>query len=165
MDMSATCVLCGKKTQDYAIECPCCGNFYCSDECKALGHQKKVIHYTWLDYKHFYNKIMKSDKNIRVVTICDGNGEILYSGHREGVKNLLGPDESRKSLEMAVKGWRIRNDELAPKIGKVRYVLTEYEKVKRIVIPFGDSHLLYISTEVNCDDSKLIKTIKGLDFS
>lgn len=163
--MSSTCVLCGKKSQDYAIECPCCGNFYCSDECKARGHQKKVIHYTWLDYKHFYNKIMKSDKNIRVVTICDGNGEILYSGHREGVKNLLDPDESRKSLEMAVRGWRIRNNELAQKIGKVRYVLTEYEKIKRIVIPFGDSHLLYISTEVNCDDSKMINTIKGLDFS
>jgi hypothetical protein len=108
---------------------------------------------------------MESDKNIRLVTICDGNGEILYSGHREGVKNLLDREESRRSLEMAVKGWKIRNDELAPKIGKVKYVLTEYEKVKRIVIPFGEAHLLYVSTEVSSDDSKLIKIIKGLDFS
>ena len=54
MDMSATCVMCGKKSQDYAIEWPIIANLFCTEECKVRAHQKKTIHYTWLDYKHLY---------------------------------------------------------------------------------------------------------------
>ena len=32
----------------------------------------------------------------------DSDGKILFSEHREGVTNLLTPEESKKSLEMAV---------------------------------------------------------------
>ena len=49
---------------------------------------------------------MNSDPKIRLVTICDSNGEIMQSGHREGVQNLLSPKESKKSLEVAVNSWR-----------------------------------------------------------
>jgi hypothetical protein len=54
--------------------------------------------------------------------------EKMYSEHREGVKNLLTPEESKKSLELAINAWKTRNN-LAPKIGKGRYVLAEYEKI------------------------------------
>ena len=57
---------------------PCCGNCYCSDKCKATDHQKKLIHHTWTDFKHIYESIMKSDQKIRVVTISDLKGEIMY---------------------------------------------------------------------------------------
>lgn len=40
MDMSTSCVVCGTKSQDYTIECYCCGNYYCSDKCKVQDHQK-----------------------------------------------------------------------------------------------------------------------------
>lgn len=69
---------------------------------------------------------MKSDARIRLVTICDLSGKIMHSDHREGVKNLLTPEESKKSLELAVNAWKTRS-ELAPKIGKGKYVLTEYD--------------------------------------
>jgi hypothetical protein len=49
---------------------------------------------------------MSLDRNIRMVTICDTDGKIMYSDHRPGVTNLLTPDESRKSLEMAVIAWK-----------------------------------------------------------
>jgi hypothetical protein len=42
------------------------------------------------------------DPKIRLVTICDNDGKIIYSDHREGVKNLLSPEESKESLEMAL---------------------------------------------------------------
>ena len=45
---------------------------------------------------------MKSDETIRVVTISDLDGEIMYSGHRQGIRNLLTSKESKKSLEMAI---------------------------------------------------------------
>jgi hypothetical protein len=57
---------------------------------------------------------MKSDARIRLVTICDLSGKIMHSDHREGVKNLLTPEESKKSLELAVNAWKTRS-ELAPR--------------------------------------------------
>lgn len=104
---------------------------------------------------------MKSDQKIRVVTISDLKGEIMYSGHREGTMNLLSSKESKKSLEMALEGWKIRA-ELAPKLGRGKYVLAEYEKIKRITMPLGENHLLYVTTEVACDHSLLIETIHKL---
>ena len=116
-----------------------------------------------MDYKHIHENIMKSDPKIRLVTICDLNGKIMHSEHREGVKNLLTPEESKKSLELAVNAWKTRSD-LAPKIGKGKYVLAEYEKIKRITIPLNDKHLLYITTEVECDHSRLIDRIQSLEY-
>src|ERR687887_26060 len=106
---------------------------------------------------------MNLDPQIRLVTICDMDGNILLSHHRRGMVNLLTQEESRKSLEMAVKGWKTRS-ELAPKIGKGKYVLAEYEKVKRITIPLNDKHILYVTTEVECDHSALINRIQNLDY-
>jgi hypothetical protein len=37
--------------------------------------------------------------------------------------------------------------QLAPKIGRGKYVLAEYEKTKRITMPLGDRHLVYLTTE------------------
>ncbi|HKG88542.1 MAG TPA: hypothetical protein VKA95_09465, partial [Nitrososphaeraceae archaeon] len=90
---------------------------------------------------------MNIDPSIRFVTIFDVNGKIRYSDHRQGIQNLLTPEESKKSLKLALDAWKIRG-ELAPKIGKGKYVLAEYENIKRITMPFGDSHLLYVTTNV-----------------
>jgi hypothetical protein len=104
---------------------------------------------------------MNTDPKIRLVTICDSNGKIMYSEHREGVQNLLSPEESKKSLELAVNSWKTRTA-LAPKIGKGKYVLAEYEKVKRITMPLGKNHLLYITTDVQADHSSMIRKILEL---
>ena len=72
---------------------------------------------------------MKTDPQVRLVTICDTNGIIMYSDQREGMTNLLTREESKRSLELAVNSWKIRT-KLAPKIGKGKYVLAEYEKIK-----------------------------------
>ena len=78
-----------QKIQDYVIECSCCGNCYCSDKCKATDHQKKVIHHIWADFKHIYENIMKSDQTIRVVTISDLDGEIVYCGSPSRYKEFV----------------------------------------------------------------------------
>ena len=70
-------MVCGTKSQDYAIECYCCGNYYCSDKCKVQDHQKKLFHrHTWMDYRKIFEGIMSIDPNIRFVTIFDINGKI-----------------------------------------------------------------------------------------
>ena len=116
-----------------------------------------------MDYKRIYEEIMNSDPNIRLVSICDLDGKIMYSDHRQGVKNLLTPAESKKSLELAVNSWKTRS-RLAPKIGKGKYVLAEYEKIKRITMPLGDNHLLYVTAEVSSDHSALINRILNLNL-
>lgn len=110
--------------------------------------------------KQHYKDIVDIDPNIRLVTICDADGRV--SRHRQGVKNLLTPEESKKSLEMAMTGWKVRSD-LSHKIGKGRYVLVEYEKIKRITMPFGDDYLLYVTTEIEADYFKIINRIRKLE--
>jgi hypothetical protein len=112
--------------------------------------------------KQHYKDIVNIDPNIRLVTICDVEGKMMYSRHRQGVKNLLSSEESKESLEMAMTAWKIRT-KLAPKIGKGKYVLAEYEKIKRITIPLGDNHLLYITTEPEADHSNIINRIRKLE--
>ena len=87
---------------------------------------------------------------------------MMYSHHRLGVKNLLTPEETKKSIEMAMTGWKVRN-ELSHKIGKGRYVLAEYDKIKRITMPFGDNYLLYITTEIEADQFNIINRIRKLE--
>jgi len=112
--------------------------------------------------KQHYVDIINIDPKIRLVTICDANGQIMYSRHREGVQNLLSKEESKKSLELAMTSWKVRG-ELADKIGKGRYVLAEYEKIKRLTMPFGDELLLYITTEVEADHSRIYDSIRKLE--
>lgn len=114
-----------------------------------------------MEYKKIYDEIMNFDPKIRMVTICDLDGKIMHSDHRQGVANLLTPDESKRSLELAIRAWKTRG-EIASKIGKGKYVLAEYEKIKRITMPLDDSHLLYVTTEVGADHSKIIDGIRGL---
>ena len=112
--------------------------------------------------KQHYKDIVNIDPNIRLVTICDSEGNTMYSRHRQGVENLLTPEESRKSLEMAMTGWKVRSD-LSDKIGKGRYVVAEYERIKRITMPFGDDYLLYLTTEIRADHLDIINRIRRLE--
>ena len=45
--------------------------------------------YKKIDCEKMYEDIMNIDARIRLVTICDSNGRVVYSEHREGVKNSL----------------------------------------------------------------------------
>jgi hypothetical protein len=119
--------------------------------------------YKKIDYEKMYEDIIKIDPTIRLVTICDSNGRVMYSEHRVGIKNLLTPEESKESLDLAVNSWKMRS-RLEPKIGKGKYVLAEYEKIKRITMPLGDDdhHLLYITTAVKADHSNIIHSISQI---
>ncbi len=98
---------------------------------------------------------MALDPKIRFATIFDMSGKVMYSGHRKGVENLLTPEESQKSLQLAINAWKSRN-EVSNKIGKGKYALVEYEKLKRITMPLDDDHILYITTDVEADHGPII---------
>ncbi len=114
-----------------------------------------------MDYQGLHKKVMKMSPAIRYITICDMNGRIKYSGHRKGVKNLLTPSESRKSLKLAATAWKIRS-KLSGKIGKGKYVLAEYAKIKRITMPIAGKYLLYLTTSTGVNHTKIINRIARL---
>ena len=113
-----------------------------------------------MDSKSLYDQIMNIDPQIRFATIANIDGKIEYTGHREGITNVLTPEESKKSLQRAIDSWNARND-LSDKIGEGKYVLAEYAEIKRITIPFGKEHLIYLTTNVVADHVKIInETLK-----
>lgn len=114
-----------------------------------------------MNFQKTHSDIMNLDPKIRMVTICDLSGKIMFSDHRPGVTNLLTPDESKKSLEMAVNAWKTRS-QLANKIGKGHFVLAEYDKIKRITMPLGE-HLLYITTDVDAHHSRILDGIRKIE--
>ncbi len=106
-------------------------------------------------------KILKMSPSIRYVTIASLNGKLLFSAHRRTVKTNLSKSESRQSLLMAARGWKQRKS-LAKKIGRCKYVIAEYDRVKRITLPAGKNHLLYITTSPTANHSTLIKRIRKI---
>ena len=116
---------------------------------------------TTMDYERLCKDILNLDPKIRFAGICDETGETRYGGQREGVRNLLSPDETKKSNLQALARWGLRNA-LAPKIGKGRYSMAEYEKIKRITAPLENYHLLLVTTEVEADHGRIIDNILQL---
>ena len=108
-----------------------------------------------MDYKSLFDKVMGIDSKIRFATIFDIDGKVLFSAHREGVQNLLSSEESKRSLQFAINAWKSRN-EVSDKIGKGKYALVEYEKLKRITLPLDSEHILYITTDVEADHGPII---------
>jgi hypothetical protein len=115
-----------------------------------------------LDYGNLCKEILTIDPKIRYAGVCDDTGETKYGGQREGVKNLLSPEETKKSNLQALARWGLRNS-LSSKVGKGKYAMAEYEKVKRITIPLEyNGHLLLITTEVDANHGRIIEYVLKL---
>ena len=111
-----------------------------------------------MDYGKLCKDILNLDPKIRYAGICDNTGETKFGGQRQGVQNLLSPEETKRSNLQALARWALRNS-LSPKIGKVKYAIAEYEKLKRITVPLENNHLLLITTEVEADHQKIIDNV------
>ena len=109
-----------------------------------------------MDFNRLCKNILGLESKIRFAGVCDHSGEIKYGGQREGITNLLSPEETKKSNLQALARWALRNS-LSPKVGKGRYVMAEYEKIKRITFPLEGDHLLLVTTEVDADHNKILK--------
>jgi hypothetical protein len=104
------------------------------------------------------NDILDLDTKVRFAGVCDETGEIRFGGQREGIKNLLTPEETKKSNLQAMARWGLRNS-LSPKVGRGKYSMAEYEKIKRITFSLDPDHLLLVTTEVDAEHIKIIDRI------
>jgi hypothetical protein len=114
-----------------------------------------------MDYDSLCKHILNVDPKVRFAGICDDSGEIKHGGQREGVKNLLSAEETKRSNLQALARWGLRNA-LAAKTGKGRYAMAEYEKIKRITVPLENDHLLLVTTEVEADHRSIINNVLKL---
>ena len=105
-------------------------------------------------YIDVVEKALKISPKIQFATVCNMLGEVKYSEHRLDVTNLLSKTERLKSIESATRAWSLRN-EFASKIGKGEFVIVQYGKIKRIVVPLDESHLLYMTTTKDADHNEI----------
>jgi hypothetical protein len=93
---------------------------------------------------------MDLDPGIRFAGICDNTGENVYGGQRVGVKNILSKEETRQANLQALATWALYLP-LELKVGRGKYTMVEFEKIKRISVP--------LDKEVDIDHENIIKAI------
>lgn len=89
---------------------------------------------------------MDFNDSIRFAAVCDKDGEILWQSKRNGIKNIIPLDDTKKTLKRAVNAWQERSA-ITDKVGRGLYVIAAYEKIKRITIPLRNNNLLFISVD------------------
>jgi len=92
------------------------------------------------------NMILGEIPSSRVAMICDHDGNILWNSIRDNTTSYLSMDETKESLKRSIEIWKER-DKLSAKIGKGKYAIVAYDKIKRITIPLPNNHLLFVSLE------------------
>jgi hypothetical protein len=90
--------------------------------------------------------MMEANKYVRFAAICDSKGDIIWNSFRNDVNNILTLEETKSSLKRALHTWQER-DELSSKIGKGRFAIVGYDKIKRITVPLRNEHMLFLSVE------------------
>ncbi len=100
------------------------------------------------DEGRLVDNMLEANKNVRYACICDGEGKILWNSRRDNIVSMLTLEETKDSVKAACEQWSKR-EKLSGKIGKGRYALVDYEKLKRITVPLANNHLLYMHIEAN----------------
>ena len=90
--------------------------------------------------------IMEGIKYARFAAISDQDGNILWNSKRNEVDNILTLEETKASLKRSIQTWRER-DKFTEKIGRGKYAIVGYEKIKRITVPLKNGHMLFVSVE------------------
>jgi len=92
--------------------------------------------------------LLEANKAIRYACICDGDGKILWNSRRNYIESMMTLEETNSSLKRALENWKER-DTLSAKIGRGRYSIVDYEKLKRVTVPLKNNHLLYVHVEAD----------------
>lgn len=114
-----------------------------------------------MDYAKICSLVLGLEPQIRGVFAYHFNGDLLAGGMRSDIESYLPYDEISKSTLNAILRWKTR-ESLYPFLGKGRYSLTEYEKLKHITFPLNESVLLVVGADVEIDHNVIIQKILQL---
>jgi hypothetical protein len=113
-----------------------------------------------MDYDKFCTDILYIDPNIRFAGVFDGDGEMKGGGAREGITVLFTMQELKSSGIQALGRWISRNPD-EDKMGKAKFAIVEYEKVRLITMPI-DGDILFVSTELESNYVNILSRILRL---
>ena len=99
--------------------------------------------------------IFAIDSSIRFASVYTKSGDVVGGGMCKDKESLLTPEEVTMSLYYSKHMFEKRKN-LSHIIGKEKYSMTEYQKVKMISIPLQDDNLLLISVETKGDHFRMI---------
>ena len=85
---------------------------------------------------------MDFNSDIRFAAVSNKEGEILWWSQKDGLKNLVPFEETKQTLLRALHAWD-ENARVKNYIGKGKYTIASYQKIKRITVPLGNGHMLY----------------------
>ncbi len=105
-------------------------------------------------------KLLKLSPSIRVVSVCDLQGKLVFSTRSKRVKILVSKNQSLASLKAAARDWKQRK-KLLRTLGSCKYVVAEYDTVKRLIMPAGKNHILYVTTSAAFDHNKVIRKVRS----
>ena len=114
-----------------------------------------------MDIQKAVEKILKVSPSVRVVSVIDLNGKVVFSERAKKVKILVSKKQSLASLKAAAKDWKQRK-KLVKTLGTCKYVVAEYDTVKRIIMPAGRNHILYVTTTASLDHMKVVRKVRAL---
>lgn len=114
--------------------------------------------------RNLCDKIIKLDRNIRFVGIVNSRGEVIEGGFQQGVEPLLNETEEQQMYIQSL--WNLTTlESYSDRLGRVRYSITEHEKVTLMTFPLGDGILCLSTTpkaNMNKIRDKVVKVIKNM---
>lgn len=108
----------------------------------------------------FLHQVLTLDTQIRFAGFANSKGTKFYHRYREGLKPLLSPEETDRSMLQVVLRSGMRST-LEDKIGECVYVLGLYKKVKRVTIPLRppvvkEQGILMVSLDLDSDHDTIL---------
>ena len=108
-----------------------------------------------MDYENFCSLILKSDPKIRLAVVYDQWAKRAGGGMREGITSLLSDHMEKELVSLSVIDWQARK-EMSKVLGKTKYTLAYYDKVKIFSFYLGDDYLLLVTTETDSNTDKIV---------
>jgi len=112
--------------------------------------------------RNLCDKIIKLDRNIRFVGIVNSRGEVIEGGFQQGIEPLLNETDEQQMYIQSL--WNLTTlESYSDKLGKVRYSITEHDKVTLMTFPLGDGILcLSVAPRANVSRirDRVMQTIK-----
>ena len=110
-----------------------------------------------MDIERICKDVLDIDEAIRFSMIVR-DGVKKFGGYRYNTVGILDSEELDQSIWYAHE--RMAGRKIAEhKLGKTKYAMAEYEKVKRMTFPLDNKTLLLVSVDVDSDHNKIIKKI------
>ena len=116
-----------------------------------------------MDYEKFCSQILEAESKIRFATVYDEWAVRVGGGIREGTENLLSEHAENELVNLSIIDWKARKD-MSKWLGKTKYTLGEYDKVKRFSFYLGDDNLLLVSAEKDADTNVVVEKVIDLYY-